>query len=64
MMKKFESTKKVLIHKENGKRLNIVKFNGEEGVKTVDFFGVTSGYPIIALSQLNMEMFEIEEKNK
>lgn len=61
-MSKFENTKKVLVHKENGKRLDIVKFRNEEGIKTVDFFGVTSGHPIVALSQLNMDMFTIENK--
>lgn len=60
---KFGKTNKKLVHIEKGVEFDIVKFNGREGVKTVEFFGVTSGYPIIMLEQINMEGFEIVEKN-
>lgn len=61
--KKFEKTNKKLVHIEKGVEFDIVKFNGREGVKTVEFFGVTSGYPIVMLEQINMEGFEIVEKH-
>ena len=60
---KFQKTNKKLVHIEKGVEFDIVKFNGREGVKTVEFFGVTSGYPIVMLEQINMEGFEIVEKH-
>lgn len=59
--KKFEKTNKKLVHKETGVEFDIVKFANEEGVKTVDFMGVTSGYPIVGLSIINMEYYTIVE---
>ena len=59
--KKFEKTNKKLVHKETGVEFDIVKFANEEGVKTVDFMGVTSGYPIVGLSIINMKYYTIVE---
>ena len=62
ILRKFEKTNKKLLVKETGAIIDIVKFGRHEGVKTEEVWGVTSGYPIIMLCQLNMEYFEIIEK--
>ena len=59
ILRKFIKTGKKLKCKETNRAIDIVIFNGREGVKTVEFFGVDSGYPIVMLNQINMEYFEI-----
>lgn len=62
----FVETGKVLIDKKTGAKFKIVKLNGEEGVKSVEFWGgVTScNDPMVYLDQLVLENFIIEDEEK